>query len=86
MLVNILITEPIQQENFAKQKRQCIVYSLGDHVITPEGHLLNLPRFKGHLITNIPESMRLLIIRQKGINKYSNSNNSETIYDEIMSP
>ena len=25
-------------------------------------HLLNLPRFTGHLITNIPESMRLLII------------------------
>ena len=24
------------------------------------GHLLNLPRFKGHLITNIPESMRLV--------------------------
>ena len=23
-------------------------------------HLLNLPRFKGHLITNIPQSMRLL--------------------------
>ena len=23
-------------------------------------HLLNLPRFKGHLITSIPESMRLV--------------------------
>ena len=26
----------------------------------PEGLLLNLPRFKGHLITNIPQSMRLV--------------------------
>ena len=25
-------------------------------------HLLNVPRFTGHLITNIPQSMRLLII------------------------
>ena len=25
----------------------------------PEGLLLNLPRFEGHLITNIPQSMRL---------------------------
>ena len=34
---------------------------------TPSGHLLNLPRFTGHLITNIPQSMRLLIINMKTV-------------------
>ena len=40
---------------------------LGRFSKSPSGHLLNLPRFTGHLITNIPQSMRLLIIRRQKI-------------------
>ena len=41
--------------------------------------LLNLPRFKGHLITNTPQSMRLLIRNLSNIAHQKNATSNKSL-------